>query len=121
MEADTNCALWSSALEFQPGALPSVLCISYHANCLSCRYCVYSMSTSHSWNSQVPRVSHLLMRHQGHTESWTRHWPVGSGWALLGLLSISQTQLDVEGPKLFDSVGSPGYPAHPTCPSPGPA
>lgn len=53
-EADTNCALWSSALEFQPGALPSVLCISHHANCLSCRYCVYSMSTSHSWNSQVP-------------------------------------------------------------------
>lgn len=121
MEADTNCALWSSALEFQPGALPSVLCISHHANCLSCRYCVYSMSTSHSWNSQGPRVSHLLMRHQGHTESWTRHWPVGSGWALLGLLSIGQTQLDLEGPKLFDSVGSPGYPAHPTCPSPGPA
>lgn len=134
MEKNTDCALGSPALGSQPGTLPTCLCISHHhdnvfpAGVSSPCTVRVSVSTGHSWVSQGPRVGavyHPQLGHQGHTASWTRQWPVGSGWAVLGLRGTDWAQLGLGRPRLLDPWGAqralltspaplPGLPDHGT-------
>lgn len=59
----------------------------------------------------VPSTDETPRPHRELDQTLASGFRLGCFWA----------QLDLEGPKLSDSVVSPVYPANPTCPSPGPA
>ena len=99
MEKNTGWALGSSALEFQPGTLPTCLCISHRRGNVfpagvssPCTVCV-SMSTGHSWVSQGPRVG-AVPSTAWDTKATQNAGPDSGQWAQAGLFLGSGARLD---------------------------